>query len=472
MRKSISLIEAALPLIAMLVCLVVGAFFMPIGTELLVSVMLVAAAVSGLIAIRHGHSWEDIQRSTGDKLAAVFPVILILLSIGMLIGCWMFSGTIPMLVYYGIQLVDPQFMIVTTFLVTATMSLTGSSWAAAGTIGVALMGVAAAIDAPLAATAGAVVSGAYFGDKLSPLSDSTNICAIGANANLYDHIRNMVYTALPSFVVALIVYFVAGTLSDMDVQSLSLDNNSLLRELESAYEVSWWVFLPALVVLWGTFARKQAALVMAASSVVAMAVGIGLHKFGANNAILSAISGFDVNMTGQFAAGGSVPSDMLTSLLNRGGVNSMSSTLIIIIAAFLLAAGMDVSGALEKLLRTMLSRARTAFGLVSATLASGATMIALTSHGGVTALIVGGLFQDAYREHGLAPENLSRSMEDSVTILEPLMPWTVSAIFMASTLGVPTVEYMPWAVFCMTGWMFSLLLAATFPRTGFGLKRL
>jgi NhaC family Na+:H+ antiporter len=150
----------------------------------------------------------------------------------------------------------------------------------------------------------------------------------------------------------------------------------------------------------------------------------------------------------------------------------MSVALTTIIAAFLLAAGMDVSGGLDKLLRTMLARARTAFGLIVATMASGAVMIATTSHGGVTALIVGGLFQDAYREQGLAPENLSRSLEDSVTILEPLMPWTVSAIFMATTLGVPTIEYMPWAIFCMTGWMFSLLLAAAFPRTGFGLKTL
>lgn len=472
MRKSISLFEAVLPLVTMLACLVVGGFFMPIGTELLVSVMLIAATVAGLIAIRYGYSWEDIQRATAAKLAAVFPVILILLSIGMLIGTWMFSGTIPMLVYYGIQLVDPQFMIVTAFLVTAAMSLTGSSWAAAGTIGVALMGVAAAIDAPLAATAGGVVSGAYFGDKLSPLSDSTNICAIGANADLYDHIRNMVYTALPSFVVALVVYFVAGTLTETDASSLLLQNNSLLKEIESAYTVNWLVFLPALVVLWGTLKRKQAALVMAASSVVAMAVGIGLHNFGADQALISAIAGFNVNMIHQFAAGTDVPSEMLASLLNRGGVNSMSSTLIIIIAAFLLAAGMEISGGLDKLLRAMLSRARTAFGLISATMASGATMIALTSHGGVTALIVGGLFQDAYREHGLAPENLSRSMEDSVTILEPLMPWTVSAIFMATTLGVPTIEYMPWAIFCMTGWMFSLLLAAAFPRTGFGLRKL
>ncbi len=472
MRNEISLFEAALPLLTMLVCLVGGGMFFPIGTEMLVFVMLIAAAVAGLIAIRQGHGWEDIQRSTGEKLASVFPVILILLSIGMLIGTWMFSGTIPLLVYYGIKLVNPQYMIITAFLVTSVMSLTGSSWAAAGTIGVALMGVAAAIDAPLAATAGAVVSGAYFGDKLSPLSDSTNICAIGANADLYDHIRNMVYTALPSFVVALTVYFVAGTLTQIDAESLSLGNNQLLVEIESAYVINWLVFLPALVVLYGTFNRKPAALTMAAASIVAMAIGIGLHGFAVNDALLAAISGFKISMITSFAAAGTSPSEMLGSLLNRGGVNSMSSTLIIIIAAFLIAAGMDVSGGLDKLLRTMLKRARSAFGLVAATMASGATMIALTSHGGVTALIVGGLFQDAYREQGLAPENLSRSMEDSVTILEPLMPWTVSAIFMATTLGVPTIEYMPWAVFCMTGWMFSLLLAATFPRTGFGLKRL
>jgi NhaC family Na+:H+ antiporter len=472
MRKEISLFEAALPLLTMLVCLVGGGIFLPIGTEMLVFVMLIAAAVAGLIAIRQGHGWEDIQRSTGEKLASVFPVILILLSIGMLIGTWMFSGTIPLLVYYGIKLVNPQYMIITAFLVTSVMSLTGSSWAAAGTIGVALMGVAAAIDAPLAATAGAVVSGAYFGDKLSPLSDSTNICAIGANADLYDHIRNMVYTALPSFVVALTVYFIAGTLTEIDTESLSLANNQLLGEIESAYVINWLVFLPALVVLYGTFNRKPAALTMVAASIVAMAIGIGVHGFAVNDALLAAISGFKVSMIASFAAAGTAPSDMLGSLLNRGGVNSMSSTLIIIIAAFLIAAGMDVSGGLDKLLRTMLKRARSAFGLVAATMASGATMIALTSHGGVTALIVGGLFQDAYREQGLAPENLARSMEDSVTILEPLMPWTVSAIFMATTLGVPTIEYMPWAVFCMTGWIFSLLLAAAFRRTGFGLKRL
>ena len=469
MHKTISLFEAALPLLTMLACLVFGGFFFPIGTELLVFVMFVAAAVAGLIAARHGHDWDAIQRSTGAKFATVLPVILILLSIGMLIGTWMFSGTIPMLVYYGVQLVNPRFMIITAFLVTGMMSMTGSSWAAAGTIGVALMGVATAIEAPLAATAGAVVSGAYFGDKLSPLSDQTNICAIGANANLYDHIRNMVYTAGPSFIVAVLVYLAAGILTDANAFADSDFNHPILQEIEQAYSISWLVFIPALIVIIGTFNRKPAALVMVVSSVTAMAIGIVVHGFSPYNAILSAITGFNVSMLEGMS---NSSSDMLNILLNRGGINSMSTTLIIIIAAFLLAAGMDVSGGLDKLLQTMIERARSVFGLVAATLASGATMIALTSHGGVTALIVGGLFQDGYRERGLAPENLSRSLEDSVTILEPLLPWTVSAIFMATTLGVPTLEYMPWAVFCMTGWMFSLLMASVYERTGFGLKAL
>ena len=466
MDKPISLIEAVLPLFTMLVLLVIGGTFLPIGTELLVFIMGIAAAVASVIAVRHGHDWEEIQRSAGDKFANVLPVILILLSIGLLIGTWMFSGTIPALVYYGVQLVNPRFMIITAFLITAIMSMTGSSWAAAGTIGVALMGIAATINVPLAATAGAVVSGAYFGDKLSPLSDQTNICAIAANANLYDHIRNMIYTAGPSFVIALAVYMLAGIVAN-EGQNVSMVQ-PILTEIESAYRINPVVFLPACLVILGTFSRKPAAVVMAFSSIVAIAIGMTVHGFSAQNAVISAINGFDVSMTGLAQA----PSESLTGLLNRGGINSMSATLILIIAAFLLAAAMDVSGGLNKLLNVIMSKANSVLGLIAATLACGATMIALTSHGGVTALIVGSLFQTAYRDQDLAPENLSRSLEDSVTILEPLMPWTVSAIFMATTLGIPTLEYLPWAVFCMTGWMFSLLLAASYSRTGFGLKPL
>jgi NhaC family Na+:H+ antiporter len=149
----------------------------------------------------------------------------------------------------------------------------------------------------------------------------------------------------------------------------------------------------------------------------------------------------------------------------------MSSTLVLVFAAFVLAAAMDVSGALGALITRMLQAVRSTFGLIAATMASGLTLIGLTSHGGVTMLIVGGLFQNAYRDRGLAPENLSRSLEDSVTITEPLMPWTVSAVFMATTLGVPTIEYAPWAAFCYLGPVFSLLIAATYDRTGYGIRQ-
>jgi NhaC family Na+:H+ antiporter len=469
--ESITVLESVLPLATMLVCLFAGSQFYPVGSALLIVVMLIAATVAGLIAWRHGHGWIEIQQDAGKKFASVLPAILILLSIGILIGSWMFSGTIPALVYYGIRWINPEYMVLTAFLVTSMMSLTGSSWVAAGTIGVALIGVASAIGAPLAPTAGAVVSGAYFGDKLSPLSDLTNICAIAAKADLYDHIYNMLYTAVPSFVAAFLVYFTLGALGDGQPQSAATGNDQLLSDIAGIYQLSGWVFLPALVVIIGMFRRFPAALTMIASSVVALVVGIVLHGFATHDPLTSVISGFDANMINSSKAGAALANESLTTFLNRGGVYSMSNTLILIVAAFLLAAGMDVSGGLNKLLSVMLKRAQSVFGLVVATMGSGATMIALTSHGGVTALIVGGLFQKPYSDKGLAPENLSRSLEDSVTIVEPLMPWTVSALYMATTLGVPTVEYMPWAVFCMTGPVFSLLLAATFSRTGFGLKR-
>lgn len=468
-EQKITVIESILPLITMIGAIIIGGLFFPIGGELLIVVMLLSSCVAGLVARKYGHGWADIQKSAGEKISRALPAIIILLSIGMLIGTWMFSGTIPFLVFYGIQIINPQYMILTAFLITAVMSLTGSSWASAGTIGVALVGVAIAIDAPVAATAGAVVGGAYFGDKLSPLSDTTNVCAIGAGANLYDHIKNMMYTAGPSFILAVIVYFIIGLNSDTNSTQINPAENPLLDELDAIYNFNLLLLVPPLIVISGTIKRFEAALTMVVSSLVAVVIGITVHDFSAYNGLMSSITGFNVSMIDGISTN---HSDALLLLLNRGGVYAMSSTLVIIIAAFLLAGAMDVSGALEKLLYTMLRHVKSVFGLIAATMASGATVIALTSHASVTALIIGGLFQKAYKEQNLAPENLSRSMEDSVTILEPLMPWTVSAMFMASTLGVPTIDYAPWAVFCYSGGFFSLLIAATFKHTNFGLKKL
>ena len=465
----ISLGLACLPLITMVVLFALGAAYTQMGTELLIVVMLAAAAVATGLAKLAGHGWDDVQRSTGEKFAAVLPAILILLSIGMLIGTWVISGTIPLLVFYGLKVVDPAYLVLTAFLATSAMSLcTGTSWGSAGTIGVALMGMAGAVGAPLGPTAGAIVSGAYFGDKMSPLSDSTNISAIGAGANLYAHIRHMLYTAVPSFVIATIVYAVAVKVPPTEGQ---LGAEVLLADLEAIFSLSPFAFLPLLIVIAGIVMQVPPVIAMTASSVTAVAVATFLQGFTFNSGLLSAVNGFDVAMLSDKGIEPASVSDATRALLNRGGLYSMVNTLLVIIAAFLLAGAMDVSGALDRLIGQMLAAVRSTFGLIASTMAAGATMISLTSHGGVTALVVGELFQKAYDERGLARVNLSRSIEDSVTIVEPLLPWTVSAVYMATTLGTSTVDYAPWALFCVGGPVFSMLYAATFDRLGFGIRR-
>lgn len=470
-RPPLSLAAALLPIGCMFGLIVAAAVIGALGTEVLIVILLLTAVVAGLVARRQGRSWDDIQRSTGEKIASVLPALLILLSIGLLIAGWVLSGTIPWLVYWGIRLIDPRFLVLTAFLTTALMSLfTGTSWGSAGTIGVALMGTAAALDANLAATAGAVVSGAYLGDKMSPLSDSTNITAIGAGAPLYAHIRQMMYTALPSFTVATLAYLaiglVGGTAGDIVRPAAA---TQLLGDIQRVYRLDALVLVPLVVVIVGIVRQAPPALAISTSALAAAVIGIALQGFGLPDTVVAVVSGFHVEMISGAPA---TLGDGFVSLVERGGLYSMSYPLIVVISAFLLAGAMDVSGALDLLIHRLLGAVRSVFGLIAATMAAGATMIGLISHGGVTALVIGGLFQPAYEERGLAPENLSRSIEDSVTLTEPLMPWTVSAVYMAVTLGVPTLSYAPWAVFCYGGPIFSLLIAALYRRTGFGIRPL
>jgi NhaC family Na+:H+ antiporter len=471
--RPLSLGAALAPVIAMLVFYTAGVLTLGSGGELLVAVLLASAGVAGVVAVRQGHSWDDIQRATGEKLASVLPVVLILLAIGTLIGSWVLSGTIPFLVYWGIQLINPQYLVLTAFLATVMMSsFTGTSWGSAGTMGVAFMATAAALDAPLAATAGAVISGAYFGDKMSPLSDSTIICSMAAEAPLFLHIRHMLYTAVPSFVMCLILYTLAAQLMPASGGGLPGSARAVLADIAAAYQLHWLVMLPPIVVTVCIVSRVPAALAIMLSSLVAVAIGITLQGFAARDGLMAAVAGFRVDMLSSVGVDPAGVSADFRTLVQRGGLYSMATTLIVIISAFLLAGAMEVSGSLNLLIERLLRSVRSVFGLIASTMAAGATMIGLTSHGGVTALVIGGLFQKAYRDRGLAPENLSRSLEDSITITEPLMPWTVSGVFMATTVGVPTLQYAPWAVFCYGGPIFSLLLAGLYSRTNFGLKPL
>lgn len=466
-----SLFEALLPLGAMLALFGATALFLEFGTELLVVILLCAATVAGLVARRRGHGWDAIQAAMGGRIADVMPALLILLAIGLLIATWVLSGTIPYLVNWGVRLVSPRFLLLTAFLATAVMSLfTGTSWASAGTIGVALVATAAAVGAPLGATAGAVVSGAYLGDKMSPLSDTTNIAAIGAGSELFDHIRHMTWTAGPSLVVCLLVYLLVPV-GAAAPGSGAADTASFLVDLEAVFELHPIVLLPPAVVVWGIARRVPAALAIAASSVVAVALGVGVQGFGFQDALVAGVAGFDADMLRPLGVDPTTLDPRVLTLAERGGINSMATTLVVVFAAFLLTGAMEVYGALDRLITAMVAAVRGVFGLVSATMAAGFAMIALTSHAGVTMLVVGGLFQPAYDQRDLARVNLSRSMEDSVTLVEPLMPWTVSAVFMSTTLGVSTLDYLPWAVFNYGGPVFSLVVAGLYRWTGVGIRK-
>jgi len=451
----------------MVACILVGSLWLDAGRSLLVLSMLLAAGVAGLIAVRRGAKFADIEAATGAKLGAVLPMLLILLAIGMLIGTWVLSGTIPYLLRLGLRLIQPSYLVPTAFLVTSLMSIcTGTSWGSAGTIGVALMGTAQALDVSLAATAGAVVSGAYVGDKMSPLSDTTNICALAAGAPLMRHVRHMLYTALPSGLIALGIYVAFGQVDAADGGGQAA---RIIAELERLYRLDFLALLPLALVIIGIVRGFPPVLTMVASSLAAMLLGVLRQHMTLDAALISAVDGFQLSM---LSGGTEGLAPALPRLLERGGMFSMTEPLIFIIAAFVLAGAMEVAGALDTLVHSMLSRARSVFSLVGATLASGTAMIAITSHAGVVALVVGELFRDAYRERGLAPENLSRSLEDSATIVEPILPWTVSAIFMSATLGVATLDYMPWAAFCYLGPLFSLGIAFAQRWTRFGIRRL
>lgn len=472
-HRQLSVGTALLPVLTMLVLFVAGVSFLELTPELLIVVLMSSAAVAGIVAVRRGATWDDIQRSTGEKIAGVLPALLILLVIGMLIATWVASGTIPFLVYWGVRLVDPRYLVLTAFLATALMSsFTGTSWGSAGTIGVALMGTAVALEAPLPLVAGAIVSGAYFGDKMSPLSDSTIIASMSANVDLYIHIRHLLYTAVPSFAVSLVVYTIAMQSLPASGDVLPASATTLLRDLDTAYSLGWAALLPPIVVISCIIKRVPAAIAITLSSVTAAIVAVAVQDFSIQHVVTAAVAGFRLPM---FASAGVDPAGMsenFRTLVERGGLYSMANTLVLVITAFVLAAGMDVSGSLNLLIERILGMVRSIFGLIAATMTAGATMIALTSHGGVTMLVIGALFQNAYRDRNLAPQNLSRTLEDSITITEPLMPWTVSAVFMATTLGVPTLQYAPWAVFCYGGPFFSLLIAWLYRRTGFGLREI
>lgn len=442
-RRAPGAIEAFLPFLAMAVLLGVGYGFYRLRIEVL---LIAAAAVAGLVGARLGYTWAEMQQGIIEGIAKALPAVFILVAVGALISTWIAAGTIPLLVTLGLELISPRMFLVTACILCSLVSLfTGTSWGTVGTMGIALMGIAEGLGVPAGAAAGAVVAGAYFGDKISPFSDTTNLAPVAARSNLFDHIRHMLWTTVPAWSLGLLVYLAVGLRSEGAASDERVA--AILGTLDSAFVMSPWVLLPLPVVLYFALRQRPTVPGILLASALAAAIAVLLQGVPLDAVVASAVSGY-VADTGDPA---------VDNLLSRGGMGPMMEVTLIVFAAFSFAGIASRAGLLEVALTYLLRTARTTGRLVAATVVSTIFTAVITGSSYLTILLPGELFAPAYRRRDLAAKNLSRTLEDSGTVVVPLIPWSAAGVFMAATLGVATPAYLPWAIMNYTGFLFALL---------------
>ena len=428
-------------------------------------IFILSAAITVLQLLLTGHRWLDVQNSIVAKFQKAIPAFFILFCIGMVIASWIVCGTIPMLVYYGLNSIDPAYLYVLSFLAPIIFStLTGTSWGSVGTIGVVLIGIAMALEANLGITAGAIIGGAYFGDKLSPLSDTTNLAALGAEVDLYDHIRSMLWTTLPSALAAAAVYYWMGNIYPPSIGGEELSQlKPFLNAFDSIFEFSLWLLLPPMIVLVGSLMRMPTVPVLIASIFIACLLAGLTQNFTTTDIVASVHRGFDVTMATWVDE---VP-EKVQILLNRGGLYALNEPIIIAFMVFIFIGAMDHIRAMPTVVNAILKSVESPRLTVLGTLFTTAVTNALTSSQYATSFIVGDAFKSKYDQQGIDRSVLSRSLEDTGTMIESIVPWHPSAVYMVTTLGVALSDYWYWQLLSLINIAVAILLAVT----GIGLTK-
>mgnify|MGYP000097856365 CR=1 FL=1 len=419
-----------------------------------VSLILTALAAMGM-GMLFGCKWKDFEADIGDTFKTMFMGMLIMMFVGILIGAWMVSGTVPFMMYYGLKLLPAPIFLVASCLLCCVMSLmTGTSWGTMGTIGVALMGVAEGLDIPVAYAAGAIVVGAIFGDKLSPLSDTTIMAPYVSGVDIIEHIKSMLYTTIPCLIISLIVYAFLGLQFQGD--NIANENyNQILDTLESNFDLSPVLLLPPIVVLVLIFLRKPTIPVFGIGIILAMILAIIIQGRNITEVISALTNGIQMD-TGV---------ELVDSMINRGGLNSMMSSVALIIGAAVFSSVLKTTGAFETLLNSITKRAK---GRKSVLLFSYILHLILASLTGVylvTFTIVGPILGPLFDKYNLHRKNLSRMLEDTGTAFSPIIPWSNISIFILGTLGVSSFEYVLYAPLTYLGIVFAVIYILT----GFGI---
>lgn len=414
--------------------------------------LVIGAIGAGAMAMgRLGYSWAELEEGVLKTINMAMQAVIILMIIGMIIGTWILGGVVPTMIYYGLQILSPGIFLAATALICAVVSLaTGSSWTTAGTVGIALLGVGQGLNIPVEVVAGAIISGAYFGDKMSPLSDTTNLAPAMAGATLFDHVRHMIFTTGPSLIIAVILYGIMG--AKYAGQALDPGEiNKILEALSGGFNINPLMFIPPALVI--------AMVVMKVPAIPGLIGGTilgGLFAFifqgkGFGDILDAAMNGF-VSETG-FEA--------IDSLLTRGGMQSMMWTVSLILCALTFGGILEATGMLEAIAGAILKLAHGTGGLVTATIFSCIFVNIVTGEQYLSIVIPGRMYKSAFADRGLAPRNLSRCLEDSGTLTSPLIPWNTCGAFMHATLGVHPFAYLPYAFLNLINPLISIFYGFT-----------
>lgn len=454
-QKEASLLQALTPIFVLIALLTTNVLFF--GADATAGpnqiAMILAAAVAGIISWRLGYDWEAIERSIVKSISSAMAAMLILMVIGSLSGTWLLSGIVPAMIYYGLKILNPTIFLFAACTVCCIVSLaTGSSWSTVATVGIALLGIGKTLGISEPVIAGAIISGAYFGDKMSPLSDTTNLAPAMAGTDLFTHVRYMVYTTAPSIIITLIIFFIWGFTLDTTIASTNSDQ--VLLAIDNVFNLNPLLFIaPALVLV--MIVKKVPAL--PALLVGALLGGIFAVIFqpqviqqvmGGETDFLRASFGAVMQAMGSTI---SIKTDdaMITELLTTDGMYGMMNTIWLIMCAMIFGGVMESSGLLKRIAEQIIKFAHSTGSLVASTAAT-CIFFNLTASDQYMAIAVPGrMYADTYRKRGLKPEVLSRTLEDAGTVTSVLIPWNTCGATQAKVLGVSTWAYAPYAFFCI-----------------------
>ncbi|WP_299835442.1 Na+/H+ antiporter NhaC [uncultured Tenacibaculum sp.] len=464
-NPNLSIWEALIPVLALIGLLAYNVYVF--GDDALSGsnqfILLIGGVVAAIVGFKNKVSFQLMMDEVAENIKSTASAILILLMVGALAGTWLISGIIPSMIYYGLQVLNPTIFLVACLIICAVISVaTGSSWTTAATVGIALIGIGGALDISLGMTAGAVLSGAYFGDKMSPMSDTTNLAPAMAGTDLFTHIRYMAYTTVPTFIVTFIFFLILGFTQSSTGEA---NTGQMLTDIDKAFNITPLLFLvpvivvvlivkktpPLIALLAGTILGGIFALIFQPQVVAQVA---GVEKLNFNSAYKGVMKAITVDTSV------ATDNEVLKDLFTAGGMKKMLGTIWLILCAMVFGGVMDAIGALAKISSFMLNLFDSIFGLFASTVCTCIGLNITASDQYLALVVPGKMYAKAFEDKGLAPENLSRTLEDSGTVTSVLIPWNTCGAYHSGVLGVPVVDYAFYAMFNWLSPFMTLIFAA------------